>query len=172
MAEPFRLHTRRLQLRWLEHRDAAFILQLTNDPQWLRFIGDKQVNDLESARAYLDSGPRTMYRKLGFGLNRVALRRDDTPIGICGLLQRDNLPDCDLGFALLPEYRNKGFAHEAAAAVLRHGFEQLGKVRILAIVNGDNDKSIDLLNRLGFSRESEILAEPNRSPVDLYAIER
>ena len=170
--EPLRLHTGRLQLRWLERQDAAFILQLTTDPEWLRFIGDRQVRDLDSAHDYIDSGPRAMYRELGFGLNRVALRSDDTPIGICGLLQRDTLADCELGFALLPGYRGRGYAFEAADAVLRHGFATFGKTRITAIVERENHASIELLQRLGLRRERSILAEPDRDSLDLYVIER
>jgi len=89
---PFAIETSRLKLRWLELRDADFIYQLVHDPHWLRFIGDKQVADLEGARGYIEDGPRAMYRQFGFGLNRVALKDGDTPIGICGLLQWDSLP--------------------------------------------------------------------------------
>jgi len=169
---PLRIETSRLRLRWLEPGDAGFIYHLVNDSQWLRFIGDRQVSNLEDAKAYIEDGPRRMYREAGFGLNRLALRDGDTPIGICGLLQRESLPHCDLGFALLPAYRGQGYAFEAASTILRHGFGELDKQCIAAIANADNHASIDLLTRLGFLRERAIDMEVNGDPLDLYVIRR
>jgi len=40
------LETERLVLRWLEARDAPFILQLVNEPSWLQYIGDRGVRTL------------------------------------------------------------------------------------------------------------------------------
>jgi len=116
------IETSRLNLRWLDADDAGFILRLLNDADWLHFIGDKNVANPEQAKTYIENGPRAMYRQQGFGLNRVALRENDTPIGICGLLQRETLQYSDLGFAFLPAFRRQGYAYEAARAVLQDGF--------------------------------------------------
>jgi len=171
VTSPFNIETSRLQMRWLSGDDAAFIYRLVNDPQWLRFIGDKQVHDLDGARHYIDSGPRAMYRQFGFGLNLVSLKDDATAIGICGLLQRDSLADPDLGFAFLPEYRGWGYAREAAEAAVHHGFSRLEQTRIVALVNSANQASIRLLEKLGFHLDREIKMEPNATPVDLYSIQ-
>ena len=171
MAKPFNIETSRLQLRWLNEADAAFINRLVNDPQWLRFIGNKQVHDLDGARNYIKSGPQAMYQQFGFGLNLVSLKDDATAIGICGLLQRDSLPDPDLGFAFLPGYRGQGYAQEAAEAVLQHGFSILELARIVAIVNSANQASIRLLEKLEFHLDGKIQMEPNETPVDLYCID-
>ena len=150
--------------------DAEFIYQLVNDPQWLRFIGDKQVADLNGARRYIEDGPRAMYRQFGFGLNRVALKDNDTAIGICGLLQRESLPQADLGFAFLPEYRDQGYAREAADAILQHAYLILCQTQVAAIVSPDNLSSIKLLDKLGFRLDKQIQIEPNQDSVDLYVI--
>jgi RimJ/RimL family protein N-acetyltransferase len=168
--KPLAIETSRLKLRWLEFSDADFIFQLVNDPQWLRFIGDKQVNDLDGARRYIDDGPRAMYRQFGFGLNRVALKDGNTPIGICGLLQRETLPQPDLGFAFLPGFRGQGYAREAADAILQHAFLILRQSQVAAIVNPDNHSSINLLNKLGFCTEKQIQIEPNPECIDLYVV--
>jgi RimJ/RimL family protein N-acetyltransferase len=168
--KPFAIETSRLTLRWLDVTDADFIYQLVNDPQWLRFIGDKQVTDLGGARRYIEDGPRAMYRQFGFGLNRVALKDSDTPIGICGLLQRNSLLQPDLGFAFLPEYRNQGYAQEAADAILQHAYLILRQTQVAAIVNPDNLSSIKLLDKLGFRLDKQIQIEANHDSVDLYVI--
>ena len=170
MDKPFAIETSRLKLRWLELTDADFIYQLVNDPQWLRFIGDKQVADLDGARRYIEDGPRAMYRRFGFGLNRVALKDSDTAVGICGLLQRESLPQPDLGFAFLPGFRGQGYAREAADAILQHAYLILRQTRVAAIVNPDNHSSINLLNRLDFCIEKQIQIEPNSEFIDLYVV--
>lgn len=172
MDNPLCLDTPRLQIRWLDREDAGFIYTLVNDPAWLRFIGERNVSNLPDAARYIEEGPQQMYQQFGFGLNRVALRQCDTAIGICGLLQRGILPEADLGYALLPEYRNKGYALEATTAVLQHGFEELRQKRIAAIVSTDNEKSIDLLQKLGFDFDRQIEMEPGRDPDGLYMIHR
>jgi RimJ/RimL family protein N-acetyltransferase len=141
--------TERLVLRWLDEGDASFILELMNDPDWLRFIGDRGVRTLEDARAYLAEGPVAMYARLGFGMYAVELATDPRPIGICGLVKRDWLEEVDLGFAFLPRFRGAGYAYEAAAATMVHA-RSVGLERLLAIVSPDNHASQRLLSRLGF----------------------
>jgi RimJ/RimL family protein N-acetyltransferase len=169
--EPFAISTPRLQLRWLEPGDAAFVYRLVTDADWLHYIGDKGVANLDDARRYIETGPADMYRRHGHGLNRVALAADDTPIGICGILRRDDLPDADLGYALLPEFRGRGYAAEAASAVLKHAREVLGISRVAAIVAAHNETSISLLRKLGFACRGEHTRESGAPSVDLYQID-
>jgi hypothetical protein len=65
------LETDRLRLRRLSSEDAEFILQLLNEPSWLRFIGNKGVRAIENARDYILKGPVEMYSRPGFGLYLV-----------------------------------------------------------------------------------------------------
>jgi RimJ/RimL family protein N-acetyltransferase len=148
--------TLRLRLRHLIPHDAAFILELLNEPEFIRNIGDREVRTLEDARRYIRSGTVTGYEKSGFGLYLVELREDGTPIGVCGLLKRDYLQDVDVGFALRETFRNRGYAFEAACAVMRHGQQVLGLGRIVAITAPDNHASIKLLRRLGLEFERNI----------------
>lgn len=145
--------TPRLRLRHLTSNDAAFILQLLNEPEFIRNIGDREVRSLEDARRYVRSGTVTGYEKSGFGLYLIELRENATPIGICGLLKRDYLDDVDVGFALSESFRNRGYAFEAACAVVRYGQEVLRLGRIVAITSPDNHASIKLLRRLGLEFE-------------------
>jgi ribosomal-protein-alanine N-acetyltransferase len=147
--------TPRLRLRYLAEHDAAFILELLNEPEFIRNIGDREVRSLDDARRYIRSGV-TGYERLGFGLYLVELQEGATPIGLCGLLKRDYLDDVDVGFALRAGFRNQGYALEAARAVMRYGHEALGLGRIVAITAPDNHASIKLLRRLGLEFERNI----------------
>ena len=163
------LSSDRLFIRPITLDDAPFILTLLNEPSFLRYIGDKQVRNLEDARQYILNGPIASYERHGFGLCLMELRESHTAVGMCGILKRDELPDPDLGFALLPDFWNKGLAFEAATAVLNDARERLKLDRILAITSLDNDASINLLERLGFKFERVIELSADREPVKLFA---
>lgn len=147
----FELRTDRLRLRPLTGEDAPFIVALLNEPSFLRFIGDRGVRTLEDAATYVQKGPQASYAQHGFGLLLVLRREDEAPIGMCGLLKREVLDDVDLGFAFLPSSWGKGYASEAAGAVLAHGREAFGLRRVAAIVQPDNAASLRVLDRLGFA---------------------
>ena len=166
------LETKRLSLRRFTVDDAGFILTLLNEPAFLRYIGDKKVRNLDDARQYILNGPVASYERHGFGLNCVELRESRTPIGMCGLLKRDELPDPDIGFALLPDFWSKGFAFEAAQAVLKDARERLQLQRILAITSLDNEASINLLQRLGFKFDEVVQMAPDREPLRLFSSEK
>jgi len=110
-------------------------------------------------------------RATGRGLLRVGLKSGDTPIGICGVLKRDTLPEPDLGFSLLPAWWSMGYAQEAASAVMRHARGALGVGRILAITSVDNESSIKLLGKLGFGFERMIRLGEDAEELQLFASE-
>ena len=145
------LTTARLRVRALAPDDAPFIVTLLNDPSFIRNIGDRGVRTEEDALEYLVAGPLASYARHGFGLCAVALAASGEAIGICGLLQRDELPSPDLGFALLPRFWSQGYAFEAASAVMADARARLGLATVLAIANPANAASIRLLERLGFT---------------------
>ena len=162
------LETERLTLRRLSLDDAAFILELLNDPSFLRFIGDKGVRNLEDARQYILKGPIDSYQQKGFGIYLVALKAANVPIGMCGLVKRDALEDADIGFAFLPEFRSTGYAFESAAAVKDYGLSVLGLQRLLAITNKDNEGSIRVLEKIGMKFERMIRLTSDSPEIRLY----
>lgn len=166
-----RIDTARLALTELADADAQFIQGLLNEPSFLRYIGDRGVRSVEDARRYIQDGPVAMYAKYGYGLLRVGLRADGTPIGICGVLKRDALPGPDLGFSLLPAYWSRGYACEAAGAVMHDARHRLGLGRILAITSPDNEPSIRLLGKLGFRFERMMRLAEDAGEVRLFVSE-
>ena len=147
------LETARLTLRRIANDDAPFIVTLLNDPDFLRYIGDRNVRTIEDAHRYLATGPGAMYERFGHGLWLVTLTSTNEPLGICGLLKRDTLEDVDLGYAFLPQFRSQGYAEEAARGCMAYAGGVLGLRRVVAIVQPDNARSIRLLEKLGFARE-------------------
>ena len=162
------LRTERLELRELVLEDDEFILRLLNEEGFLRFIGDKGVRTLADAREYLSKGPIDSYRRYGFGLYLTSLRGTG-PIGICGLVKRDSLPDVDVGFAFLEQYWSKGYASESAAAVLAWGREHLRLSRIIAITAPDNAGSIAVLQKIGLRFERMVKLPGDSQELRLFS---
>jgi len=143
------IETDRLVLRRMTAADAPVVLALLNDPLFLRFIGDRGVRTPADAAAYIERGPLASYTQHGFGLYLVSLKTDAAAIGMGGLIKREGLDDVDLGFAYLPQYGGRGYATEAAAAILHYGRTVLGLPRIVAITAPDNAASINVLQKVG-----------------------
>lgn len=160
--------TNRLRLRHLTIDDAPFILTLVNDPEWLRFIGDKKVRSIDDAVAYITNGPLDMYGRLGFGLFLTELRDSSTPIGLCGLIKRDGLDDVDIGFAFLEAYRGRGYAFEAAQSVMQFAARALKLARVVAITTLDNERSGKLLERIGLVFERMVVLPNSATELRLY----
>ena len=161
--------TERLLIRRMEETDAAFVVELVNDPAWIRYIGDNGVRTVQDAERYIRNGPVAMYVTRGFGLYLVELKESSEPIGICGLIKREGLSDVDLGFAFLPRHRRRGYAREASLAVLAYARSMLGLSRIVAIVSHHNEPSCRLLESLGFRREGRVRLKVDDAELALYA---
>ena len=162
------LETERLQLRQLTLEDAPFILELLNEPSYIQNIGDRGVRTLDDARAYLRDVPLASYAKNGFGLLMVELKDSGEALGMCGLIKRDTLPDVDIGFAFFPRYWGRGYAFEAAAAVLAYGREVMKLERVVGVVSPGNTGSSNVLRKLGLRFERMITWPGDGSEVELY----
>jgi RimJ/RimL family protein N-acetyltransferase len=165
------LVTERLRLRHATTADRDFVLVLVNDPDFIRNIGDRGVRTLADAERYLHDGPIASYEKFGFGMYVVELKDSRTAIGFCGFVQRDWLPDVDIGFAFLPQYRSQGYALESARAVRAYGRDVLGLTRIVAIVSPANADSIRLLEKIGLRFESMVRPANEDADIQLFAAE-
>lgn len=172
------LETERLILREIVESDAEFILDLLNQPSFIKYIGDRNVRTLEEAREYIESRFAASYKQFGFGFWIVELKPDSelitnyqspVPLGICGFVKRDSLPDVDVGFAFLPQYERRGFAFESADAVMKYGRETLKFKRVLAITSQDNEASGRLLEKLGLKFERLIEVPHDPEELKLFA---
>ena len=139
------LRTERLTLTEVTLDDDEFVLELLNDPGWLQGIGDRGVRTVEDARTYI-------VERFGKSLWLVARDASGERLGMCGLVVgREGLDSPDIGYAYLERHSGKGYATEAARAVLAHAREALGLEKIAAITNPDNTASQRVLEKIGFT---------------------
>ena len=163
------LETRRAILREIVETDAEFILDLLNQPSFIRYIGDRNVRTIEQSREFIENRFRKSYRDFAYGLYAVELKETSAPVGICGFVKRDDLPDADIGFAFLPQFCGKGYALESAEAVMKYGRDVLNFTRVLAITSQDNESSIKLLEKLGFEFEGLMKLSHSDEEIKLFS---
>lgn len=163
------LETERAILREVNETDAAFVLDLLNQPSFIKYIGDRNVRDVTQARDYIESRFAESYKKFGFGMWAVELKETNQPIGICGFVKRDSLPDADIGFAFLPQFEGKGYAFESANGAMEYGRNVLQIERLLAITSKDNESSAKLLAKLRFKFERLIVLSGSDEELNLFS---
>ena len=145
------LETERLILREGTDSDAdvAFLLELLNSKGFIEGIADRGVRTMEQSRTYMRERLMGSYAEHGFGMWLVVPKGEQTPVGLAGLVRRDILPHVDVGYAFLEHAWGKGYAEEAARAVLRHAQGPLGLGTICAIINPSNHASRRVLEKIG-----------------------
>ena len=148
----FQLETERLYIREFNDNDAEFIIELLNSPGWLEFIGDRKIKTTEDALKYIKF-LQSSYEQHGFGMWLIALKEGNVKVGMSGLLRRVTLDHPDIGFAFLPQYIGKGYGYETAMTVKEYAMNHLKMKELLAITVPANDKSIQLLKKIGLQYE-------------------
>jgi RimJ/RimL family protein N-acetyltransferase len=154
--------TARLRLRQWRETDREPFARLNADPRVMEFLPnllDRSVSD-----AMLDR-LQTLIAERGWGLWAVATQADERFIGYVGL----HVPTADLpcspcveiGWRLAYEYWGKGYATEAARAVLGVGFDRLCLPEIVSFTAILNHRSSAVMERLGMIREAETFKHPS-----------
>ncbi|GEM_PF-52170 len=161
--------TARLCLRHAAQSDAPFVLEILNEPGWLRYIGDRGVRNLDDARQYIRERFQAGYAQDGYGMYVVERSGEPGPVGLCGLVNRDWLPAPDIGFAMLARVAGQGLGSEAAAAVLELARTRFSLERLVAVTAPDNAPSRRLLRKLGFECQSEKHPTPENKFLCLYS---
>jgi RimJ/RimL family protein N-acetyltransferase len=165
------LATPRLILRRLGPGDAAFMLELMNEPPYHENIGDRGVRTASDASRYIEEKYISSYESLGYGLYLVELKDEQIPIGICGLVRRKTLDHPDVGFAILQRRWSMGYAYEAARATLDYAQGSLGLPYVYGVVTPRNSRSIRLLERLGLRYKRTLEAQGNSPESHVYGME-
>jgi [ribosomal protein S5]-alanine N-acetyltransferase len=165
------LETERMWLRHLCADDAGFLVELLNEAGFRQNVGDRGVRNTVDACRYILTGPVASYQQFGFGMYLVELKETGAPLGICGLLKRDSTEEIEIGFAYLERFWGKGYAYEAAAALMDYARRSLRLKRIAATTVPGNRGSIRILEKLGLRFERMIRMEGQEQEISLYALE-
>ncbi|HSF35905.1 MAG TPA: GNAT family N-acetyltransferase, partial [Nocardioides sp.] len=150
------LRTERLVLRPFEPADADALAVGWASEEWTSLLLSRPMNRAEvgeMVRRRMDPGDGTF-------VGLVVATHDGTVVGDSMLhLQGTGLTEGEIGWTILPGSGGRGYATEAARAVLRLGFEHFGLRRIVANLDARNDRSAALCERLGMRREVHRLGD-------------
>lgn len=145
------LHTKRLKLRPIEDSDAAAFLELFSQEENLPYITRSKVIDIDVVKNHISNMQASVTARacLYWG---IQLLEDPTVIGrICLWNLNEAEESADIGYEIHPRFKGQGYISEALKVVLKYGFEQMNFKKIKAITHADNQPSIKLLERNGFS---------------------
>ncbi len=163
------IKTERLLINRITLDDAAYILALMNDKDWISNIGDRGISSIEDAEKYIRSKFLKTYEESKFGFYSLILQHSKEFIGIAGLVDRKGIDHVDIGYGLLPSYRGIGYAFEASQAIYDYGYKVLKLEKIVAIVNPDNPSSIQLLSKLGLKFEKMVRLPGEEKDIMLFS---
>jgi RimJ/RimL family protein N-acetyltransferase len=159
------VETERLLLR--PHTDADFddFLALQSRPDVVRWL-PWGVREPDEIREVLEKKKlASAIEREGQGLSLVVARREeDGLIGEASLeFRSEEHSQGEVGFIIHPDHQGRGFATEAAAAMLELGFEGLGLHRIYGNAEARNAASIGVMERLGMRREAHLVENEFRN---------
>jgi RimJ/RimL family protein N-acetyltransferase len=152
------VRTARLDLRPHRRDDLDDLLAFHSQPEVVRYL-QWPVRDREQTQTALEA-------KLGQGVVTepgqslvlaMELRRTSTVIGEVVLKWESEINrQGEIEFAVHRAHQGQGFAAEAAQAVLRLGFNDLGLHRVVAVCIDTNIEAVRLLRRLGMHEEAHL----------------
>jgi RimJ/RimL family protein N-acetyltransferase len=143
------LTTERLVLRPVAAQDHAGLLAHWTEPDVRRFLFDGALlSSAEITRAIEDSARD--FAAAGYGLWLIRETDGTDLVGIAGLRPLEDI-GLEVFYSLTPCARGKGYATEAARAVVEHALGRLGLPEVLAEVDEGNAGSVAVVGRLGMT---------------------
>ena len=160
MGEPFQfddilptLSARRIALRWLEPRDVPDLFAVFGDPEVMRYWSRPPMVDQGEAEQLLREIHELHAQRSLFQWGVASLGADRV-IGTCTLFHLERAHRrAEIGYALGRAHWGQGLAHEAVGALIQFAFGTLDLHRLEADVDPRNERSLRMLERLGFERE-------------------
>lgn len=158
--------TERLLIRFAQIADAAELLKLVNQANFIKYIGDKGIHTLDDAKKYIKDSFIAAHKEHGFGPYMITLH-DETVVGIVGFYQRATMQHPDLGFALKDGFEKKGYIFEAATILLNNR-HKLGIKDVCAITSTANLGSQNTLYKLGFTEVGKAVINADKTTISVF----
>ncbi|WP_421856079.1 GNAT family N-acetyltransferase [Oricola sp.] len=146
------IETERLRLRGFAMRDYEAVAAYKADPDVMRYTGGPE----DRYRAWKSfTAMAGTWNVLGFGYFCIADKQTDACLGHSALLQPPEWPDREVGYTLARGAHGKGYAVEAASAVLRFAYEHMGWTTAVSVIDPQNRASQNVARKMGALLERE-----------------
>lgn len=143
------VETKRLILREILRSDFDDLYRMNSDPIIMKYVGDGSTRSEEQMKAELEMLISHYTRKPGLGIWATLSKDTDTFVGASGLVYYDNTPEIEIGYRMLKEYWNRGYATEASLGLLNYGFRTLGLRKIVSSAHVENFASRRVMEKIG-----------------------
>ncbi len=153
------LETDRLLIRPFKLSDIEPSYEMNLDAEVSKYTGDGGVVSKAELERRITEDVFGDYEKYGYGRLAVELKGVDQFIGFTGLKYLPDLEVTDIGFRFKRKYWGKGIATESSRAIIEYGFNDLMLDKIVGLVLPENIKSVNVLKKLGFIYEKDILED-------------
>ena len=157
MPRPSRQYrTQRLLLRHFVADDLEPFMAMHSDPEVVRYVPYPALSREEATERLRFIATMTAIDDEAQNLRfAVVLPATDELIGDVSMWssERDRW-QAEIGFVVNPRFHGQGYASEAAAELLRIGFEEAGLHRITANCDARNTPSARVMERIGMRREA------------------
>ncbi len=165
------LETPRLILRHFVPEDLDSLYDLYRDPEVRQYFPEGVLTYEETKEElewFLNGHPD--HPELG--LWATIHKESGQLIGRCGLLPCtiDGRYEVEVAYLLAKQYWGQGLGTEAARGVLEYGFERLGLMRLICVIDRENLASIKVATNIGMSFEKE--GKDDKGPFLLYSCSR
>ena len=162
--------TARLKFRKLTRDDFMIWMDLFKDNRTGGFLGMANIPSAEEQCEKWFSICEHRYSKDLGGMNVLIDKKSNLFIGQCGLLiqEVDNIQEMEIGYSILPAYRNLGYATEAAKKCRDFAFMQSFSTSIISIIHIDNIQSEKVAMKNGMIKTRQTIYK--EMPVNIYRI--
>ncbi len=163
------LETERLYLRRLTMEDLEDVHRMHSDPETIRYASGR-VKNLEESSEWLERAIDS-YETHGHGFWALEMKRSGDYVGHAGLLAQvvDDVSETEIAYWIARSHWGAGLATEAAIASRDHGFQVLGRDRLISIIHPDNRASRRVAEKVGLQIEKP--ATHKGVDVLIYSIE-
>ncbi|MGW2675737.1 GNAT family N-acetyltransferase [Streptomyces sp. NPDC001436] len=168
------IRTPRLLLRRWNDDDFVPLLEITSDPDVMRWIGEGSVLDPDETAETIERWEEERDDE-GFGVFAVELLGSGELIGAVGLTAADELPgtrhQVQIVWRLGRPFWGQGYASEAAQAVLEFALQDRGLDRVVAINRIGNEQSANVIRKLGMEHEADTSDPVTGDSLTVYGID-
>ena len=143
------LETERLILRQIDSKDFDALYQMNSDPEVMKYIGDGSIRNHEQMVNELDMLMSYYVKNPGLGIWAMVLKDTKRFVGASGLVYYDGTSEIEMGYRLLKENWNQGYATEVSFGLLKYGFKRLALKKIVSSAHIDNLASRRVMEKIG-----------------------
>lgn len=167
---PFYLQSNLIHIRDISLTDLETFVSYRSNPKVTRFQGFDIMNETQALK-FIEQNQAKDHTKDEWQQLAIVLNDTNQLIGDCALkVSQGKYKVANVGITIHPDYQKKGFATEVFSTLLKYLFEELSTQRVIEIVLKENQASIALLHKIGFTFDSELPSVDNKNTELQYSM--